>query len=240
MAVRVDDLLCTSREGRPARANGFRTSRLYYQLHHLTAGWGGARVDEHALIRSYGEAGAAYDLFLCVQNATETEPFAHHLAPDFRLHCMRSGHLAMTYTETNVDELASHYAHEIERIAPAGRLLVGGICQGGAIAFAVARKLAAAGKRPESLILIEQSKLPSYEGNLSFFYSEDGYLNPAKRFEDGADAYRRIYGERFTLDVVAGPHGTMHLEPYVHEFVDRLSNRARALGKREREFMMRS
>lgn len=227
MAPKIEELLW-ARDRTSQVEEGFRGSRIYYQQRHLVAGWSGSQVEEGGLIRSLGDENAVFDLFLCVQYQEETLNLHKSLGPDFRVHGMRSGHLVMNYTEENVELLTNHYLEELEKIDPRGRLLIGGVCQGGTVAFALARKLQQR-RRPELLILIEQSKLPAYNWPLAFFYSRESFLNPAKRFEDGEGGFRSAYGDHYSLDLIDGEHGNFHREPQVNQLVDCLRRRLRTL-----------
>jgi amino acid adenylation domain-containing protein len=234
LAVLVDDLASGRNSGaRADSASGFFASRLYRQQRHLTAAWAGDRVGDHSLVRSFGPETAEFDLFVCVQQEEETQNLAEHLGPGFRVHGMRSGHLVMAYTPDSIDALSSHYLREMEEIAPSGRLLLAGICQGGTIAHAVAKKLTGP-RKPEQLILIEQARLPAYAGQVAFFFSEQSFLNPFSRFASGLERFDEIYGDHYTVDILPGPHGHFHRPPHVGDFVARLRARLEApSGKAE-------
>ncbi len=230
LAVLVDQLLWdVSPEAAAEPDSGFVGSRIYRHQRHLTASWEGERLNERSLIRSFGPHNAEYDLFVCVQYEEETRLLAEHLGADFRVHGMRSGHLVMPYTPVNVDQLSSHYIEELRDIAPAGRLLVAGICQGGAIAHAVAQKLAAKAA-PELLLLVEQARFPAYGGRVAFFYSQESFLNPYTRFDSGVARLDEIYAERYTIDLITGPHGAFHRPPHVQDFVEKLRRRLADAG----------
>jgi surfactin synthase thioesterase subunit len=109
-------------------------------------------------------------------------------------------------------------------LRPRGKILLGGFCQGATIALAIARKLSHPFK-PDLLLLIEQARFPSYDGDLAFYYSQDSFLNPTNRFEDGYSRFDEIYGSNYTIDILPGPHGLLHQPPHVQELVARIRKR---------------
>jgi thioesterase domain-containing protein len=52
-----------------------------------------------------------------------------------------------------VDELAAYFAAQIRAFQPSGPLIIAGYCAGGAVAYELARQLAAAGTEPQVVIL---------------------------------------------------------------------------------------
>ena len=231
LSIQVEDLLWGAPPLRQSEALGFRATRIYHQLRHLTASWVGARIHEDGLIVSLGDPEPRYELFVCLQSEHELRQLAKHLGEGYRVHGMRSGHLVMSYTPENTNALATHYLEEMSRIALTGHIVIGGVCQGGAIAYSMARALKEAGTPVAPLVLIEQARLAAYEGAIAFFYSNDSYLNPYKRFDTGIARYQDTYADRFTLDILAGDHGQFNVEPYVHEFVAKLRSRIENIRK---------
>src|SRR4029078_4497918 len=80
------------------------------------------------------------------------------------------------------------------------------------------------------LILINQSQLIPYVGDVAFFYSADGYLNPYRRFSSGLARYKEVYGERFSVDLIPGDHGLIHFSPYVQTLAEKLRTRLRMIS----------
>lgn len=228
VAVLLEDLIWQPADLDATHTDPFHATRIYQQQRHLTAGWTGTRVSDHGLIRTLGEATADVDLFVCVQYEHESTALHRHLAPDVRVHSMRSGHLLMAYTEANVEQLTSQYFSEVQTIAPRSRIILAGVCQGGTIAFALARKLVSVGRPVDLLVLFEQSRLPDYDGRLAFIYSQASFLSPTKRFDDGEAQLARAYGGRYSLDLIDGNHGDLFVEPQIVEVAARLRERIAA------------
>jgi UDP-N-acetylmuramate--L-alanine ligase len=225
MAVQIADLLWNHNRQNTVVASGFLGSRVYKQLRDLTVGWTGTRMSESGLIVSLGNENPTYELFLCAQYEAEFSSLSKNLGDDFRVHSMRSGHLVMDYTHENIRKLSSHYVEEIKKIKPTGKLLVGGVCQGGAIAHAVASMLRDDGLEISLLIFIEQASLPSFEGRVAFIYAEDSFIKPIEGYEVGVPRYDKVYGDRYTIDIVPGSHGELFVEPNVHSLVTHLRRR---------------
>ena len=225
MSVRIADLLWNREAPGADTEEGFRSTRIYRQLRDLTAGWQGGRAREDAIIVSAGGDRPAYELFLCVQEEEELHGFAAHLGSEFRVHGMRSGHLVMDYTTEATQALCEHYIEELEAIGPTGKILIGGICQDGIVATTMAERLRAKGHVIPLLVLMEQSRLMAYDGEVAFFYSEDSFLNPLRRYTSGLARYDEIYRDRYSADTISGTHGAMHRPPNVQSFVGKLKAR---------------
>jgi amino acid adenylation domain-containing protein len=225
IAVQVAELLWVGDQQRVTERPGFLASRIYKQMRDLTADWTGTRARDTSLIASYGGENAIYDLFLCVQYEVELLALLKHLGDEFRLHGIRSGHLVMDYSPDNIDQLCSYYVEELKQIAPTGKLVMGGVCQGGVIAHAMACRLQKHGDEGTPLILVEQAKLLPFSGKAAFFYAENSFLNPFKRYESGTARYDDVYGVRYSLDILPGEHGGLFNEPTVQFLVQKLRSR---------------
>jgi UDP-N-acetylmuramate--L-alanine ligase len=227
MAPLVDEL---SRESTPVIPQSeFFASRIYKQLRDLTSGWIGTRVSDTGLIVSVGGDDPAYHLFWCLQEERELSQLSKYLGDDFRIHGMRSGHLVMDYTQQNVLALATCYLHELDLIRPTGDLLICGTCQGGVIAHAMATNLRKAGRHVPLLILLEEANFPPFEDSVAFFYGEQSFLNPLKRYDTGVARYDEVYKDRYSIDFVPGEHGQLFIEPNVQYLA--LKVQARILEK---------
>lgn len=218
LAIKVAELLWQHDQQDPAKNEvSFRSSRVYKGLRDLTSLWQGERIDSSSIIVSQGMASADYDLFICVQNEYEYRSIALALGKTFRVHAMRSGHLLMDYSPETIRDLAKYYVSELRQILPTGKILIGGICQGGAIATEMANILIDEKVNIEYLLLIDQARLPTYLGKIAFIYSSKGSLNPYSRFEDPHSRFSALYGENYTLNLVNCEHGFIHVYPYVNQ-----------------------
>lgn len=214
LAIKVAELLW-ARDTQARDATAFPNGRVYKGLRDLTAHWQGVRASKLATIISCGPASAKYDLFICLQNDYEFNQISLALGDEFRVHAMRSGHLLMDYTPAATLDLAKHYVDQIEEIGPTGKVIIGGICQGGSVAAGIAKLLRDKNRAVELLLLIDQSRLISYPGKLAFIYSGKGPLNPYKRFNDDLSRYDGLYEKNYSIDMVDCDHGMIHTPPHI-------------------------
>ena len=203
--------------------DGFRSTRIYKQLRDLTSFWPGKRNNARSLISSLHNRDATVDFFVCLQYEDEFTALSQHLGTAFRVHSMRSGHLVMDYVDANVEQLASYYVEEINQINPQGKLVIAGICQGCAIAHAVATKLRQRGTDVPLLVNIEAARPLPFDGNVAFIYSDESPLNPKKK--GGFAKHDETLGGRYSVDFLPGEHGTACREPYVQILAAKLQNR---------------
>jgi hypothetical protein len=187
--------------------------------------WKGSRATPDSFIVTLNESGARAGLFWCLQAHHELAQLARHLGPDQPVHGMRSGHDVMAYTDENVRALASCYAAEMIALQPDGPLLLGGNCQGGRIAQAIAQRLRELGRAASLLILMERGSFPSYDGPVALIFGRDSRFNPYKPGADPDAVFRRTYPAGFTVDIVAGAHGDFFRSPNVETLASALERR---------------
>jgi len=226
MAVQLDDLLWQKEA--PAPSTGFTGSRIYRRMRDLCGHWPGARLSADHLIATLGPAEARHDLFLCCQMEEEFTALAARLAPDFRVHGMRSGHLVIDNGPGSIRQLATRYAEEITAIRPRGPLLLAGVCQGGIIAQVIAELLAAEGRSFPLLTLIETGRPRPYAGRVALICAEDSFLNPLRPGGPGLAPFEAVLTGGFSLDFVPGVHGRACAEPAVEFLAHHLARRVEA------------
>lgn len=131
----------------------------------------------------------------------------------------------MTYSEQNIRALASCYAAEMIALQPDGPFLLGGNCQGGRIAEAIARRLRELGRTVSLLILMERSSFQPYDGPVALIFGRDSRLNPYKPGADPDAMFRQAYPAGHTVDVIAGGHGEFFRSPNVETLASALQRR---------------
>ena len=114
----------------------------------------------------------------------------------------------MTYTDENVTLLAGHYAAEMIAQQPEGPFLLGGNCQGGRIARAIASELREAGREVSLLILMELRVFSRYAGSVALLFGQDSRFNPYRADGDPDALFRRLYPGGYTVDIISGSHGS--------------------------------
>ncbi|GAA3845614.1 UDP-N-acetylmuramate--L-alanine ligase [[Pseudomonas] carboxydohydrogena] len=224
MAAAIETMTQEKSGDMPADGS-FESGLLYKRLKQLTFDWSGERRTPGSLIMSHISPRARYQLFICAQLDEEIEMLAHALGPDFSVHGMRSGHLVMEYSEAQVGALAEYYLQEMLPLLDGGEIVMAGVCQGSLIMREMALRLAERHRPPKLFVVIEQFRLFAYPGPIALFYSEDGFLNPMRRFESRLERYDQIYGDSYTVDLVPGVHGDSLREPNVHHFARALRAR---------------
>ena len=226
MAVQLDDLLWQKES--PAPGTGFTGSRIYRRMRDLCGHWPGTRLSADHLTTTLGHGEARHDLFLCCQMEEEFTALAARLAPDFRVHGMRSGHLVIDHGPASIRQLATRYAEEITAIRPRGPLLLAGVCQGGIIAQVIAELLGAEGRNFPLLTLIETGRPRPYGGRVALICAEDSFLNPMRRGGPGLAPLEAVLTGGFSLDFVPGVHGRACAEPAVEFLAHHLARRVQA------------
>jgi acyl carrier protein len=168
--------------------------------------WKGARISEDSLLFMLNSNGTKPPLFWCFQGYHEFSQLAKHLGEDQPLVGMRSGHLIMEYTQANVEAIALTYVSEMVNILPVADFLVGGNCQGGRIAQAIAICLKGLGRPVKKLIMMEQSIFEVYNGTLALIFGESSKYNPYLEHTNPQE-FLNDYYDNFTIDLTSGGHG---------------------------------
>lgn len=232
MATQLDELLW-HRDGAAIAGQGFTASRVYSRMRDLCGHWPGERLSPEHLTSTLGPADAPHALFLCCQMETEFTALAARLAPSFRIHGMRSGHLVIDNGPGGIRQLAARYAQEIAAIAPSGPVLLAGVCQGGAIARSIAEQLQAEGRSVPLLVLIEPGRPQPYAGPVALICAQDSFLNPLRPGGPGMASYEAASPAGVSLDQIPGIHGLVCVEPAVQFLAHHLTRRVEAAFQRD-------
>lgn len=230
--ITVATLAALMAGGPPAdeASNTERASEILRRQRAQIAGWAGGRHRPEALIRTHNAAGAEPALFWCLQMEFEFVQLARHLDAGRRLHGMRSGLFIMNYTPDDIAALADCYATEMEELQPQGAFLLGGNCQGGVIALAVARRLRDRGRKVALLVLMEQDEFAVYDGSVALIFGRDSEFNPYRRHANPDAVFRVAYPAGFTVDVIPGTHGRYFEDGRIELLADVLCRRLPPVG----------
>lgn len=188
-------------------------------IHSLSAyhgSWPGERASLESLVVGLHTAGTKPPLFWVFQGGQEFAALAQHLGPDQPLYGMRSGHLVMEYHEDNVQAMALTYVQEILALRPTGPLMVGGNCQGGQIALAMAQHLLRRGRWIPLLVLMEWFFLPQpYGGPVALLFGADSKIaNPYLLYDRAELMWRRVFNH-YQVKIIPGGHGQFFGPPNV-------------------------
>ena len=152
--------------------------------------WPGELAPGHQFVRTIAHQEGLPGLFWCFQGANEYESLAEALGPGLRIHGMRSAHGLegsgqLYLNPALLHHVAELYAREILDLqSPDQPYVVGGNCQAGIIANAVAWHLLAHGRRVRKLILMEPSmslirkRILRWSNDTLILYGTDSDLNP--------------------------------------------------------------
>jgi UDP-N-acetylmuramate--L-alanine ligase len=205
MAPHIERMM---KEERPAGGNDERAidEILRKQRMYITS-WIGKRHGPGSLIVTLNQSGRRQGLFWCLQGYEELTQLAAGLGNDQPVHGLRSGHLVMRYTDENIKTLVAHYVDEMIAIQLTGPFYLGGNCQGGTIARAIALKLRALGRQVSKLFLMEQNSFPHYDAPVTLLFGHDSGFNPYRRFSDPDAVFRASYPAGYVVDMINGTHG---------------------------------
>ena len=186
-------------------------------------GWEGERQGPESLIVGQNTAGKRMPLFWVFQGEEEFLALADELGPDQPLYGMRSGHEVADFTEETTQRLALAYAKELEALRPKGPLALGGNCQGGIIALALAQHLERRFRQVAMLILREWSfGLQSYTGPVALLFGrESDFAEPYRRYAQPELGWRRGFPDHRVL-FTSGAHGQFFQESHVSSLAENI------------------
>lgn len=173
---------------------------LHDRLQVRMEAWPGSRPTPDRLLAALNVTGSKPPLFWVFQGGEEFAAMAEALGPDQPLYGFRSGHLVFRYSEDNVRDVAGRYVDDLLETHPEGHFCLGGNCQGGVLALAMARRVADLGRRPDLLVLMEWTfREQPYPGRVLFLHGEASPPPPPSA--------RRELAAGFDARVIPGAHG---------------------------------
>ena len=142
---------------------------------------------------------------------------AKYLGPDQPLYAMRScvGIVkAKDYTAEVLETVCNRYLWEMLALQVGPTLVLGGTCQGGILALAMARRLKQIGRAPALLALLEWSySYGSYDEPTLLIYGEESYTaqiyqRPEKSRLNGGRIFPKAWSCRFQASMMRSNVGT--------------------------------
>ncbi len=179
---------------------------IHRKLFTYMAGWEGRRVTPDSLLVGMNTDGTKLPLFWCFQEYRELSQLAKHLGQDQPVYGLRSGHLVMEKTPENIEALAAHYLQEI-RAVYGGTYLLGGNCQGGIIAQAIAHQLQNRGQTVSLLCHLDVYGQKPYNGRIALLFGRDSAYNPYQNDRFADTIWRSIYPLGFSVAIIPCDHG---------------------------------
>lgn len=168
--------------------------------------WTGTRASASATIMGHNTGGDQTPIFWIFNWHVEAALLAEALGPRQPLYAMRSGYLLIGYSEDEVQALALRYVAEITQLCPAGPLFIGGNCQGGIIAIAVAGHLLRRKRHVPLLVLMDWSfELQPYPGRVLLMSGVDNVrLNPRALYAAPERAWARAFAQVDFVEISGG------------------------------------
>ena len=134
------------------------SSQLLHRLQSFSGGWKGERLFAESLVVGFNTLGHRMPIFWVCQEYREASQLAKHLGPDQPLYAMRScvGIIAVKdYTSPVLETVCNRYLWEMLALLSNTAFILGGDCQGGILALAMARRLKQMARPPLLLVLQE-------------------------------------------------------------------------------------
>jgi amino acid adenylation domain-containing protein len=131
---------------------------LLHKLQSYTGSWQGERLFADSFVVGLNREGRRTPMFWVFQDRDEFLQLAKHLGPDQPLYGMRSCVRIVDIKDHSteiIETVVNRYLWEILALPVKAPFFVGGNCQGGIIALALARRLKQIGRTPLLLILME-------------------------------------------------------------------------------------
>ena len=199
---------------------------LLTQVRHYVAAWEGERRAPDSLLVGRNTGGKNAPLFWVFQGQQEFTALADRLGPEQPVYGFRSGHQVMDYTEANIQTLATSYRREIAIAYPQGPIILGGNCQGGLIALAIAQQFWRL-QQPIALVCLLEWAFPPqpYQGRVALLWGAASlHKNPFFKFRNPEHYWRRAYGA-YSVDMVSGGHGEFFSGANLDDLANKLVTR---------------
>jgi len=188
---------------------------LQYKLESYIGSWNGIRKSTNSVIFGHNLKTENVPLFWVFQGNRESTQMAKYLCEDQPLYAMRSGHLIMEYTPDDIQKMALRYVEEIEALCPDGPLYVGGNCQAGIIALAIAQHLQYRRRIVLNLFLMEWLfPVQPYDGRITLLYGQDSEYNPFRNYHAPEFLWKRSFSN-YEARVIESAHGQFFNEPNI-------------------------
>ena len=221
----------TKSSGQPA-LGGYR---LLHELQSYTGSWPGSRLFADSLIVGCNQDGHRTPIFWIFQDRKEFLQLAKHVGAAQPIYGMRScvGIIPVReYTQDVIETVCNRYLWEILALPVQAPFFIGGNCQAGILALALARKLKHIARTPSLLMLMEW--IYSYgaytEPTLLLYgdrsYTADIYQNAGTRVPN----WREDFPVR-TVESISGSHGRFFLDENITSLAEVIMRHVSAFEK---------
>ncbi len=190
---------------------GAENDDLIRKLELFQGSWRGRRLFAGSLLVGENTSGNKPPLFWVFQQEKEFSQLAKALGPAQPLYGLRSlaGILPVRdYNSSVLEEVCNRYLWEILSVADEGPMVVGGNCQAGIIALALARRLRQIGRAPRTLVLMEWCySYGPYEDPVLLIYGRQSRTSLIYESEEGAGPNWRADFPAHEVTGIEGAHG---------------------------------
>lgn len=152
---------------------------LLHTIESYVGSWQGSRQFEGSLLVGMNTHGRKTPIFWVFQDYKELEELAQEVGPEQPIYGMRSCVRIIPvkeYTTSIIEVVVNRYLWEILAMPIRQPIILGGNCQGGIIALALAKLLKQIGKKPVFLVLMEWNfSFGLYNGAVLLLYGKQSY-----------------------------------------------------------------
>lgn len=196
---------------------------IYRSLTRLMAGWQGRRRPG-SLVVGRNTLGGKRPLYWIPQSLHGFEAIADRLDPDRPIYAMPTLSYTGRRTPENTARLARYYAGEIAAIQPQGPYLLSGFCQGGLVAFEVAKALRSAGREVALLAMQDRFVREPYDGEVALFWAKRGATSAYAMNSRPELLWAKYYSGPVSVFFSDADHHELHNPPFVDTFVRQLED----------------
>lgn len=209
------------RQDRASAPTGIE-ARIHDAVRRATAAWRGRRRNEDSLVVGRNTMGGKRPFFWVSQSLHGFDALAGAFDADRPLYVMCSLSPTKMKTDENTRLLARRYADEIAGIEPDRPLLLGGFCQGGVVAFEIARVLRARGREVALLALQDRFVPEPYDGQIAIFSGRRGGYCPYYLNVEPERGWAKYYTGPISVHGGSADHCEQHNPGHIDAFVAQL------------------
>lgn len=204
---------------------------LTHEMYRATLGALGASgapvVSPDIMMLRLHASGSKTPVFWCFNQPLQFEKLSAELGEDQPLYGLFSGGRLVDYNEEMHEKFAAAYTQMIQSVLPEGPFYLGGSCRGGSVMGRVARNLAAAGRTPDGLCVIDyfEPYLFDYPGKMLFLYGRNSHRRAfcaMREFKCAHSGWRDAFANPPEVDWVSGRHARIFGPRYIGILRDRL------------------
>lgn len=205
-----------------------RIPELVRRMRLISQNWPGTPLSDRIPLFCLNAEGAKPPLFWCFNGAEEPSAMARRLGPQQPIFALRSLNRVLgerLQRPALVSQIARIYTDELVRLQPAGAFLLGGNCQSGEFAEAIAHELLARGRQIALLALLDHEAKRPFPGRIALFFgAKSRKFNPFLNESEPEARWRAMHAQP-VWDIVPGDHGQYFRPPCEKTFLERLEYR---------------